>query len=224
MTDEPIITAYWAGAAYAAEAARLAASLHRLGVPAEIEELHDMGGWLANTHLRPQFLSGLRTLHRGRALLSLDVDCIVHADPRPHVMGLPCDVGVHFLRETEPLAGTLLVMPTEAAGRFLQEWRHVNQFRPDRPDRVNFRSALEGTEGLRVARLPAEVCWIFDISAAVYGDGWVTPIVEHLQASREYSPQPSHADARRRRKKRIAVIESTNYADSTDGREGEKRL
>ena len=114
--------------------------------------------------------------------MSLDVDCVLHGDPRPPITGIGTDIAIHYFRDIEPLPGTLMVGATINAKRLLQNWHEINLHRPERSDRSNIAEAVKQFEGLKIKKLPPELCFIFDRSREVYTG--VEPIIEHLQASR----------------------------------------
>jgi len=214
-----LIVAYHAGGAYAAEADRLKRSLERLGLPHAICPLPDLGDWKANAHLRPTFLKRMRREFPEKALLSVDADCVFHGDPTAVLFGdgiADCDIAFHSFRRRGPegpseiLPGTLLLRPTPAIDELLERWEQINAARPALADRHNFSWALRldlrsrSGQALRIAELPAELCWIFDLSAKAYGRR--QPIIEHLQASRQFSGGPGIRPATRLA--RIAGLEA----------------
>ena len=182
MPIAPLIVAYYTPGHYEAEAARFKASLDQFALPYELNCLPCRGNWMANSHLRAEYLLEMRQKHPRGPLLSLDVDCVIHSDPRPHLTGIGTDIAVHYFRDIEPLPGTLLIGTTDHARQLLYNWREINNQRPERSDRSNFAEALKRFEGLKIKKLPPEICFIFDRSREIYPG--VEPIIEHLQASR----------------------------------------
>ena len=182
-TQVPLVVVFHTGGPYCVEAARLRWSLKRFGLEYEIDELEPVGNWTANNHLRAGYLIGKQAAHPGRHLLSLDADAVLLADPMPYLTQLDCDVAVHYLRDIEPLPGTLWLSPTTETSCFLAGWKGINAIEPRRADRVNCGAALDQRAGsLRVARLPPEYCYIYDLSREAYPE--VQPVIQHWQASR----------------------------------------
>jgi len=179
----PLVVAYHTGGEYAEEAERLAASLDRLAIPHEIEQMPVAGGWRANAHIRPEFLLAKRYQHPTRPLLSLDADCVVHSDPFDFLAAMDCDVAIHRLRGREVLPGTLWLASGDGlVDEFLREWQSQNHLHPANDDRVNCLAAIETTTGLRAADLPPEYAFIFDTFRTLHPG--VEPVIEHFQASR----------------------------------------
>jgi len=182
MPKNPLIVAFYTPGPYETEAARFKASLDKFALPYELDCIPCRGSWFANSHYRPEYLLKKLDEHPRVPLLSLDVDCVLHSNPLPHVTGIKSDIAVHFFRDIEPCPGTLLVGITENTRQFLYSWREINNHRPERSDRANFAEAMKRFDRLKIKKLSPELCYIFDTSREVYPD--VTPVIEHLQASR----------------------------------------
>ena len=182
MPKMPLIIAFYTPGPYEAEAARFKASLDKFALPYELDCLPCQGTWFANSHLRPGYLLDKRKKYPRTPLLSLDVDCVLHSDPLPHVAGIRTDFAYHIFRDIEPLPGTLLVGTTDNTRKLLYSWRQINNERPEKVDRVNFFEAIKRFGRAKIKKLPPEMCYIFDKSREVYPG--VEPVIEHLQASR----------------------------------------
>ena len=191
---------------YEAEAMRLKASLAALSIPHQIHAMPELGSWRANAHLRPMFLGAALRTHRGKYVLSLDADAVVHRDPIEYLLGLDCDVACGRLGD-ELLPGTLWLAPNDAVRRFLARWDRLNERQGGLDDRENFRQALNSSEGLRALSLPPEYCWIFDLSERRYGPRSKGPVIEQLQASREFRNPGEDSAPLRRRRARLAMME-----------------
>lgn len=203
-----LVWAYYTPGPYWIEADRLAASLRALDLEHKIVELPDRGGWIANRHAQARHLmvETMSAEHTGRAVLIVDADCIFHADPRPALARVgPCDVAFHYLRGEQLLGGTMWVPRWgEPIVDMVAEWARRNAEAPGRRPQSNLADAVAALP-LTVGRLPAELCWIFDISPEAYGQR--RPIVEHLQASRELaSPNRSTGRLRASRRRRLAEL------------------
>ena len=200
---EMIVVCYYTPDYYH-EAARLALSLLKAGLPSHFEIRQSQGSWIQNVHIRATFLKSMRKLYPDKTLLSLDVDCVVHSNKisRPYL----CDIAFHTLvrnHRGEKLPGTLFLNPTSNTDKFLDEWIKQNELSPNRSDRVNFAIAINKSD-LTTLELDPRLCWIFDISKEAYGDK--TPIIEHLQASRSFKYPKGSKDISRI--KRIKEIEN----------------
>jgi len=199
-----IIASYYTPGAYAAEADRLRKSLVALKIPHRIDKLpvHQQG-WMQAVRAKPDMIIRQRG---GGGLLFVDCDCVFHGDPRPILRQLPpCDIGVHVFRGAEVLSGTIYLPGNNPkTDELLAEWSAEDKARPDarRPQRV-LQRVLEGGK-YKVAQLPPELCWIFDLSKEHYGDR--APIIEHLQASREYRNPDSSSRLLSNRRKRIKCL------------------
>ncbi len=173
---------------YQTEARRLEASCRRAGLTLHSILLPDAGGWRKNAHLRPGFLlQWLPTLPPGDLLVSLDADCVVHRNFTDDVreMNFGFDVAVHFIRPEKPCPGTLILRNTSATLAMLTEWSVQNDTFPERNDRENFRRAVLHTS-VSVTPMPPALCWIVGVSEKFYPAPPGGPVIEHLQASREY--------------------------------------
>jgi len=206
-----IIGCYAIGHNYIVEANRLRRSLSLLGLTGDFF-YHEVGmPWSVATHHRPIYLQSLRRRFPRHLILSLDADCVVHSDPwlvlEKKVAASGCDVAFHtFVRPGRPaerLPGTLLLNPTPTTDVFLDKWDWRNKQVPNNFDRFNFNWAINNVPGIKSAELPAEFCWIFDLSERAYGVK--QPVIEHLQASRENKRPLSKNNAAR--KMRLQEIE-----------------
>jgi len=174
---------------YRAEADRLRSSLIRLGLDYEIHERPGRRSFARNVHQRVEVIQDVRRNRPGEPLLWVDADAIVWEDPWPAI-SLGCDFAAHFFRGEELLGGTLYFAATAAAGELLDRWRQVNETIPDRSDQVNLHEAVRAAgAGIRLSRLPPELCFIFDLSRQAYPKAG-RPVIEHFQASRRFRETP----------------------------------
>lgn len=186
----PVYVSYYTND-YAAVAARLRASLVRWKLDHEVIGIEDRGTWYANCALKPSFLEAMRDTHPGRSLVWIDSDAVVQKDPR-WLMGYDCDVAAcrwrhpSHKRHEEVLSGTVYIGPGEGGARVLALWRDEIETGHDTQwDQVSLKLALARAkaEGLKVADLPVEYCFITDTHRAQYPD--VEPVIEHFQMSRK---------------------------------------
>jgi len=185
MAGKALVVAYYTEG-YINHAEQLRGALKALRLPHEIDRLPDVGRWKANAHLRPWYLLDKRKKYPKRPLLSLDADCLVHSDPLPYLKKLKCDVAIYSRRDHERWPGTLWLNPTEATDAFLDTWERLNKAKPNARDLFNANAAFRVNPQLKVAPLPVEYCFIFDISRKEFPKA--EPVIEHFQASRERKP------------------------------------
>ncbi len=203
-----IIVCYYTPGPYAAECHRLVRSIVRLGLPHFVEQMPPVKTWLEGVHLRPQFLRGCRELFPDRVLLSVDADAVVHSNPWPLLPSGPWDVAIHHLarnKRLEALPGTLALWPGSGADKLLNVWQRVSKRLCARPNRYAYAAAVKQS-GVKVADLPPELCWIFDLSMQTYGRR--QPVIEHLQASRSYKVKTHHSIRDKSRRDRLKQLEA----------------
>lgn len=202
-----VVAYYTRGTSYELEAALFRASVERLGLRPFIVARHDAGSWDANTAAKPSVIRAARRFHRG-PILYVDVDAFVHEDPRPYLEPLVrdgVDFALHYFRGPAkghdrskvrdegwwPLTGTIFVNDSPGAYAVLDRWIHENNVRRIRGDESgggqrNLQRVLpelEADPGVKLGRLPGELCFVFD-------KPWAYPpeteiVIEHTIASRE---------------------------------------
>ncbi len=163
---------------YTAHAAELVASLDAHGLPHDVRRIDADADWLRNVNRKAAFLLSMREAHPGLALVWLDADARVRAQP---VLfdALTCDFAAHWRHGRELLSGTTFWAPTDAAERLLLAWRHRCEAHPDVWDQVSLQHVIGEIEGVRVDVLPASYTCVFD------DPKMGPPVIEHLQASRQ---------------------------------------
>ena len=192
--------------------------------------------WKNAVRQKPAVLLAARRRHPDDAILYVDADAFLHGDPWPWLYRVwSCDLACHWLRlpglPAELLTGTIYLpaassrdvpvggaMRTRRTAEILSVWqardtdaalrKNPDSPYPRQPQKILRQILMEdrGTR-YRTGELPPELCWIFDISSKAYGDR--VPVVEHLQASREYrhpGRQPWAVDARRHRLSELAEL------------------
>ncbi len=197
---------------YAAEAARLRASAERLGLGDRIIERspRSVPSWHAGTCLKPWLIRKvLREVEE--PILYLDADAFLHRDPFPYfdsieptagAVGYGCVNG----DVTTPAPGTLWFKPDPEAFMFLEMWLdrilgvYLNQYRRKLSDMDYFLEVWRKNPAL--FPLPAEMCGII-------GLGPRDPVIEHLQAGRDYSGDDVNPDILQERQERIRQVEAT---------------
>jgi len=195
---------------YVHEARRLRASAKRYELPLSLIDISNGGNWLANTRYKTEFMIKARKRHRG-PLLHVDADVVFHGDPWPYLNGLDCDAAFCVLRDGKARSGTVFLQDTPGALRFLEEWQRRLEQNPEisnQPplnDVVHYQRATSDPH-FRIQFLPPSLCWIFDRQGMVSEHcSKVSPIIEHLQASREETRRGT--DPLKRRHARINALE-----------------
>lgn len=178
-----IVSAYTPG--YADLAGRLLWTAERHGHKSFIIPYPSRGSWEANGHVKPSALRYALEVAAGRDLLWVDADAELVA---PWTWDLPggADLAAHVLRRSpqanpELLSGTVLVRHASAE-RVVSAWQAACDRDAGRWDQRALAEAI-ATDGLALAELPPECCWIVDTSEEVYGPR--RPVVVHYQASRD---------------------------------------
>ncbi|KQR69063.1 hypothetical protein [Rhizobium sp. Leaf341] len=185
--DKPgtIVAYFTKGTRYEGEAHRMMASLSKLGLPIALSAVDDAGGWLANVRRKPHFLKARRDQLVG-PLLYVDVDAVVHSDPWPYLRGYTGDIAVAGHHGRNYISGTILINDSEGARAFLDEWCADQSSKPGAWDQhslhdVVIANAMRSQPSFKVDHLPPAMCMVFDRRFTQP----VTPVIEHLQASRE---------------------------------------
>lgn len=198
---------------YAVELERLVRSLNGLGL-LWVADVIPAGTWIDAVRMKPRKLLEWRRRYPGADLLFVDADSVMHRDPWPacdelcRVPGRQApDLGLHRFQDAELLTGTIL-MPGRATRteRLLDAWVFEDETAPDyhQPQRVLNRLVTRTGSMYRIAALPPELCWIFDLSVEQYGSNREI-IVEHLQASREFRKGLETSPLHRRRERVVEL-------------------
>ena len=166
---------------YKEEADRLKNSLDELQLPYCIEDIPNLGSWDKNTHYKPIFI--LKHLVSTDAVVWTDADSVVRENPILFD-SLNCDVAFHRFKGQELLSGTVYFKNTPETIKLLLKWIEINQQCPMVFDQKNLDIALNFIENINIGELPAEYCFIFDLSKDYYIGK--TQIIEHFQSSRKH--------------------------------------
>ncbi|TDW25976.1 hypothetical protein EV128_116149 [Rhizobium azibense] len=211
--DRPgtIVAYYTRGTRYEQEAARMLTSLSRLGLPVALSAVDDAGDWLANVRRKPHFLVDRRRELIG-PLLYVDVDAVIHSDPWPYLRGYTGDCAVAGHHSANYISGTILINDTEGARAFLDAWCSDQSSKPEAWDQHSLHDVVlanqhSETPLFKVDLLPPEMCMVFDRRFSPP----ITPVIEHLQASRETTAAYRTEEALtllQRRRVRVAEIDT----------------
>ncbi len=200
----PVFTCFFT-ADYARHARGLRESLDRFGLAHHLQVVTSRGTWQKNCQRKPAWIRSMLMQHHG-PVCWIDADARIRQ--RPDVLlelaaTRHADVAVHDYglsgHRSEILSGTVYVDHTGPAHDLLDRWQSHCVRRPEAFDQRCLQHALEETPDLRVAELPPEYCFIFDIFREEFyrrnhpeiGE----PVIEHLQASREVRRREREASA-----------------------------
>jgi hypothetical protein len=182
---EPVFVNYYTpGRGYEPHAERLVKSLLRLGCVYDQEVLDDPGGWLKAQACKPGFIQRKLKQHFPHPIIWVDADAIIRRRPTLFYQwadeGSGPDIGVHYKEGEECLSGTVWLKQSGPTRDLLARWVALQQRNPEEWDQRLLEQAINEDERLRVGRLPATYCQIFD-SMRDAGE----PVIEHFQHSRQ---------------------------------------
>jgi len=193
-----VIAYYTTGTPYADEVDAFAESCREYlppSWPVSIVPINSRGTWRKNTAAKPEIL--LQTIEACRGddrFLYLDIDARVRRPIGPFFDGQP-DAGKHYVapiradmatgfRGDELLSGTIYFERNARTLAVMERWRQLCHDEYKTWDQRHLAQAVAEADSLRFARLPVELCFIFDISRRE--NPGIEPAIEHLQASRRY--------------------------------------
>ncbi len=208
-----VISYYTESTPYEREAERLRKSLDRVGMSHVIEPAPDQGDWQRNIFYKPAFITAARHQMAGPILwIDVDAFVHENCEAYFEGLQINYDFAAHWFQGPSGgrdftrndnwfLSGTVWLNDTPAAMQLCRAWHDRTQTHPMEGagqaslkwviesvmvspyDSPAEKKAAEGWDPVRVKRLPARYCYIFDKS------GIVTPnepiIIEHTIASRE---------------------------------------
>lgn len=192
---EPVfVNFYTAGCGYDDHARRLAVSLNRVGALIDQESLAYPGSWARAQALKAPFLQRKLEENFPHPIIWVDADAIVRQRPTLFYQwaddqNAP-DIGVHYRNGNECLSGTVWLKQSELTRDLLTRWVKLQAANPEEWDQRLLEHLISENHDLRVGRLPATYCQIFD-SMKDAGE----PVIEHFQHSRQ-AKDPAEPDAR----------------------------
>ncbi|WP_321276033.1 putative nucleotide-diphospho-sugar transferase [Thiomicrorhabdus indica] len=170
---------------YFQHAKLLKASLDKLGLELYLEVV-GADEWQKIIAFKPTFIQ--RVCQKfNEPILYVDADAFVHKDVRTLFSEVEEDIAAHYYLEKEFTTGTLFINNTQAARKLVNEWVEEMDKDPNRWDQKVLEELVEQKleDGLiSIKRLSPEYTYIFDRTPKYY-QNIGSPIVEHLQASRE---------------------------------------
>lgn len=223
-----VVGYYTAGGIYEREAARLTASLLRVGMRHSVCRIPKAPDWDAAVAQKPVVLQIARDVLQG-GMLYIDVDAVVHEDCSAYFDALEgrYDFAAHWFQGPSGgydrtrnddcfLSGTMWFGDTPQARALLEAWLECNALHVAAGELIGGGQAnlcdvlTDGVvKGLRIHRLPGRYCWVFDKPWAYPAGEY--PVIEHLIASRE-NRGASNGKVNRPRRERIAELDREVFA------------
>ena len=177
---------------YEQEAKKFKESLQKLNLTHDVVGVKPLGTWQANTRFKAKFLQEMLIKHKGKNLVYVDVDAIVHSIPILF-KDYTCDVAIRYQdfrwRKNECLSGTIFLANNEKVMKLCKEWEKINIREGGNNSNLeqwNLGSAidlLKPSLQLSVINIPPEYTFIFDSMKKIYPK--IKPVIEHFQASRQ---------------------------------------
>lgn len=193
LMKEIVFVAYYTfNTPYEAEAVKLKESLKKLDLLYDIVPVPSVGNWQDNTRYKAKFLQQMLLKHKGKNLVYIDVDAIVHSIPI-HFKDYTCDIGIRYQdfrwRKNECLSGTIYMSNTAMMRELCKIWEGENIAEGPNAktfEQWNLGKAIEDMRNkglIKDGNLPPEYTMIFDSMREMYPT--VDPVIEHFQASRK---------------------------------------
>ena len=155
-----IVVSFYTNDVYMRYAAGLKKSCESFGMPCEIDQLADLGGWQKNVLQKPAFVRRKMEAHPGEDILWLDADCIVRSMPEL-LAGLSCDVAAYSARYPGDVWGsTVLFKATDLAKEVVSNWEARVKQKPDWQDNLSLKFAIAiDTPAATLVPLPLSYTW-----------------------------------------------------------------
>lgn len=170
---------YTRGTDYEQEAAQCVESLDQFRLEYDVAEVTACGSWVGNCALKAAVIAEVMRRYPDRPIVYLDADARVRRRPTLfETMPPDVDFAAHWRHGAELLSGTLYFGATARAAELVARWQQACESDPNRWDQKHLQDIVESSPDLRVLRLPAEYCRVFDDPKM--GE----PVIEQLQASR----------------------------------------
>jgi hypothetical protein len=191
MKDIIFVAYYTINTPYEWEAAKLRESLFKLNLLYDIVPVPSLGNWQLNTRFKAKFMQQMLSKHKGKNIVYVDVDAVVHSIPILF-KDMKCDIGIRYQdfrwRKNECLSGTIFMANNSRTMKICEEWEKINikeEGNKNNLEQWNLGNAIDlyGKQiGLTVENIPPEYTFIFDSMKQMYPN--VKPVIEHFQASR----------------------------------------
>ena len=180
----PIVSFYTIDTPYEQEAQEMKASAEAVGLrDIRLYPVLSKGSWERNCQLKAEIIQ--QAAHELQTpFLYVDSDARFNEYPAMLDYAWDQDIAVHYFKGRELLSGTLWVNPSHETFALLAMWIVLNLEQPRVWDQKTLAQAIQQQPDLRVLRLPAEYCYIYDLSKQHYGVR--NAVITHYQASRKY--------------------------------------
>ncbi len=185
-----IIAFYTKDTPYEEEIKNLIASLEKEGLDNhEIVPVENRGSWKLNSRQCPEIIKAALDKYRGRSVLYVDADAIFHSFPWEveKLIDNGTDMAVWWPenKKRQLSAGTLYFANSKHARTILDKIIETGKTLPETVsggDQPALRKIIYKIPG-KIAKLPGSYLRIFDRTK---GELAVTPVIEHMQASRRF--------------------------------------
>ncbi len=178
MTDYPLFVSFYTPK-YTDDARALVTTLREHSLPHVVDPIPEQGSWLNNNNFKAQFCRA--KWEQSHRIVWVDADARIMAPPEALRIDLP-GIAYHRWLGGQLLGGTLYF--GEECGPLLDRWCQLIEEKGDYVDQVLLNQALREV-GTPELLLPAEYCYIFDLSAKHYPEV-TSPVILHTQASRRF--------------------------------------
>jgi hypothetical protein len=183
-----IVVSFYTNAVYMKHAAELKKSCEAFGIPCEIDQLEDRGGWMKNVQQKPEFIRQKMLKHQEETVVWLDADCVIRAKPELLMGDLACDVAAYSARYAGDVWGsTILFRPTDLAQEVVAQWQLRINEKPMWQDNLCLKFAISlDTPAAKLVQLPISYTWTEWMMRS--WDTKAKPVIEHLavEAKRRY--------------------------------------
>lgn len=180
---------------YADRAANLIQSLKAFDLDFEVSARPDTGRWVENCAMKPRFIFEMMERYPGRPIVWTDADSVLRTDPLMFESQLRNSLWPTYDAAVceyqwrnggkETLSGTLYFAPNAGAKHLVDMWCALQTVDVNIMDQRVLERAVRHarTDGVRVADLPVEYCFIYDFHRQEWPDK--KPVFEHFQHSRK---------------------------------------
>lgn len=198
---------------YSEHAKLMTASLERFGLVPEIHVV-SASEWQAAIAYKPEFIDKMCQKYPDDSILYIDVDAFVHVDVSKSFLDIEEDIAVHYHRGNELASGTLFINNTVNARGMISEWVTRMRKNPELWDQKVLEDLVDewtNVQRIKINKLGPEYTYIYDLTPKRYKGRVGSPIIEHLQASREIRMEKDYNSASWYRKLWLTSILNKRY-------------
>lgn len=153
-----IVKAFHTGGPYEKDAAKLAASAKKFGIPLDIEVIESRGSWNANTHYKPTSILFAMREHSDKNIWHVDIDSWFMQYPALFDEDNNWDVAAFYWGNKKTwCSGTVFCRNKPVVHEFLHNWiAELHDHPKQHGDQVAMGKTLDGLDNLlRVGEIPA---------------------------------------------------------------------